>query len=95
MVGLIATNTLQNSLTALTHTMNGKRAVTPHDWKKFSSKYTAEMKSTKSLKAIRDLGERSKNGEIIRLLCYEKDNNPYCQRYMLKLFIDEFSLANA
>jgi uncharacterized protein YeaO (DUF488 family) len=47
-----------------------KSKVTPHDWKKFSSKYTAEMKSTKSLKAIRDLGERSKNGEIIRLLCY-------------------------
>jgi len=53
------------------------------------------MKSAKSLKAIRDLDERSKNGEIIRLLCYEKDNNPYCHRYMLKLLIDEFSLANA
>ena len=78
-----------------THDEWKKSKVTPHDWKKFSSKYTAEMKSTKSLKAIRDLGERSKNGEIIRLLCYEKDNNPYCHRYMLKLFIDEFSLANA
>jgi uncharacterized protein YeaO (DUF488 family) len=68
-----------------------KSKMTPHDWKKFSSKYTAEMKSAKSLKAIRNLGERSKNGEIIRLLCYEKDDNPYCHRYMLKLFIDEFS----
>jgi hypothetical protein len=58
-------------------------------------KNNASVKSTKSLKAIRDLRERSKNGEIIRLLCYEKDNNPYCHRYMLKLFIDEFSLANA
>lgn len=66
-----------------------------HDWKKFSIKYTAEMKSAKSLKAIRNLGERSKEGEIIRLLCYEKDDNPYCHRYMLKLIIDEFSFANA
>jgi len=69
--------------------------MTPGDWKKFSSKYTTEMKGAKSLKAIRNLWERSKNGEIIRLLCYEKDNNPYCHRYMLKLFIDEFFLANA
>ena len=72
-----------------------KKSKVTQDWKKFSSKYTAEMKSAKSLKAIRNLGERSKKGEIIRLLCYEKDNNPYCHRYMLKLFIDEFSLANA
>ena len=64
--------------------------MTPGDWKKFSSKYTAEMKSAKSLKAIRNLEERSKYGEIIRLLCYEKDDNPCCHRYMLKLFIDEF-----
>ena len=68
--------------------------MTPGDWKKFSSKYTAEMKSAKSLKAIRNLAERSKEGEIIRLLCYEKDDNPYCHRYMLKLFIDQFSVVN-
>ena len=43
-------------------------------------KYTAEMKSAKSLKAIRNLAERSRNGEIIRLLCYEKDGNPFCHR---------------
>lgn len=30
--------------------------MTPGDWKRFSSKYTAEMKSAKSLKAIRNLG---------------------------------------
>lgn len=24
--------------------------------------------------------ERSKNGEIIRLVCYEKHDNPYCDR---------------
>ena len=65
-----------------------KSKMTPHDWKKFSSKYTAEMKSAKSLRAISNLGERSKNGEIIRFLCYEKDDNPYCHRYMLKLFIE-------
>ena len=69
--------------------------MTPHDWKKFSSKYTAEMKSAKSRKAIWNLGERSKNGEIIRLLCYEKDDNPYCHRYMLKLVIDQSSVVNA
>ena len=69
--------------------------MTPGDWKKFSSKYTAEMKSAKSLKAIRNLGERSKNGEIIRLLCYEKNDNPYCHRYMLKLLIDQSSVVNA
>jgi uncharacterized protein YeaO (DUF488 family) len=43
-----------------THDEWKKSKVTPHDWKKFSSKYTAEMKS---LKAIRDLRERSKNGK--------------------------------
>jgi uncharacterized protein YeaO (DUF488 family) len=69
--------------------------MTPGDWKKFSSKYTAEMKSAKSRKAIRNLGERSNNGDIIRLLCYEKDDNPYCHRYMLKLFIDQSSAVNA
>ena len=69
--------------------------MTPGDWKKFSSKYSAEMKSAKSLKAIRNLGARSNNGEIIRLLCYEKDDNPYCHRYMLKLFIDQSSAVNA
>ena len=69
--------------------------MTPGDWKKFSSKYTAEMKSAKSLKAIRNLGERSNNREIIRLLCYEKNDNPYCHRYMLKLFIDESSVVYA
>ena len=72
-----------------------KSKMTPGDWKKFSSKYTAEMKSAKSLKAIRNLAERSKDGEIIRLLCYEKDDNPYCHRYMLKLFIDQSSVVNA
>ena len=69
--------------------------MTPQDWRKFSSKYTAEMKSAKSLKAIRYLAERSKDGEIIRLLCYENDDNPYCHRYMLKLFIDQSSVVNA
>ena len=65
--------------------------MTHYDWKRFSRKYTAEMKSIKSLKAMRNLWERSRSGEIIRLLCYEKNNNPFCHRYMLKLFIDEFS----
>ncbi len=53
------------------------------------------MKSAKSLKVIRILADRSKDGEIIRLLCYEKDDNPYCHRYMLKLFIDQSSVVNA
>lgn len=67
-----------------------KSKMTSYDWERFTRKYTAEMKSGKSLRAIHNLSERSKNGEIIRLLCYEKDDNPYCHRYMLKLFIDEF-----
>lgn len=64
--------------------------MTSDDWEKFSRKYTAEMKSAKSQKAIRNLWERSKNGEMIKLLCYENNGNPYCHRYMLKLFIDEY-----
>jgi Active DUF488-N3 subclade len=74
--------------------MNGKRV---HDSWRLEKifKYTAEMKSAKSLKAIRNLAERSKDGEIIRLLCYEKDDNPYCHRYILKLFIDQSSVVNA
>jgi len=68
-----------------------KSKMTPYDWKKFSRKYTTEMKSDKSQEVIQALYERSKNGEIIRLVCYEKNDNPYCHRYMLKLFIDEYS----
>jgi uncharacterized protein YeaO (DUF488 family) len=64
--------------------------MTPIDWKKFTRKYAIEMKSIKSQKVIRDLWERSKNGEKIRLICYEKDDSPFCHRYMLKLLIDEF-----
>ena len=52
------------------------------------------MKNGKSLKVIRNLAERSRNGEIVRLLCYEKDDNPFCHRYMLKLFIDQSSVVN-
>ena len=40
----------------VTHDEWKKSKVTPHDWKKFSIKYTAEMKSAKSLKAIRNSG---------------------------------------
>ena len=53
------------------------------------------MKSAKSLNAIRNLAERSRNGEIIRLLCYEKDDNPFCHRYMFKLFIDQSWVVNS
>ena len=68
--------------------------MTSDDWKKFSKRYAEEMKSAKSQKAIRNLWERSNDGEMIRLLCYEKDDNPYCHRYMLKLFIDEYPQSN-
>jgi uncharacterized protein YeaO (DUF488 family) len=67
-----------------------KSKMTTDDWDRFSSKYKMEMKSTKSLKAIKKLWKRSITGEIIRLVCYEKDNDPHCHRYMLKLLIDEF-----
>ena len=63
---------------------------TPRSWKKFLRKYTFEMRSNKSLAKLQNLWERSNNGEIIRLLCYEKDDNPYCHRYLLKLLIDEY-----
>ena len=46
-----------------THDEWKKSKVTPHDWKKSSSKYTAEMKSTKSLKAIRDQGSAARTGK--------------------------------
>jgi hypothetical protein len=49
-----------------------------------------EMRSNRSLNKIQHLWERSNDGEIIRLLCYEKDDNPYCHRYLLKLLIDEY-----
>jgi uncharacterized protein YeaO (DUF488 family) len=68
--------------------------MTSDDWKKFSKKYTDEIKSAKSQMVIQNLWERSNNGEMIKLVCYEKDDNPYCHRYMLKLFIDEYAKAN-
>ncbi len=68
--------------------------LTSHDWKNFSKRYTDEVKSAKSQMAIQNLWERSNNGEMIKIVCYEKDDNPYCHRYMLKLFIDEYVKAN-
>jgi uncharacterized protein YeaO (DUF488 family) len=61
----------------------------PYDWKRFSRKYAAEMKGIKGKKAIMNLRQRSNDGEIIRLICYENDEDPYCHRYVLKLFIDD------
>ena len=58
------TNIFQNGAPRIvTHEEWKKSKVTPHDWKKFSIKYTAEMKGTKSLKAIRNLGERAITGK--------------------------------
>jgi len=60
-------------------------------WETFSSMYCKEMKNKNKLSLIKSLRERSDRGEIITLLCWEKEDFK-CHRRLLKELIEQKSL---
>ncbi len=55
------------------------------DWSEYEKRYLKEMESKKEL--ISELKKRSDNGEVISLLCWEKDDR-FCHRRLLKNLIE-------
>ena len=55
-------------------------------WDKFKNLYLKQMEQQVGL--IKSLKTRSDNGEVITLLCWEKDDR-YCHRSLLKTLIEE------
>ena len=51
------------------------------DWSEYEKRYLKEMEANKEL--IKKLRERSDKGEIITLLCWERDDG-FCHRRLLK-----------
>ena len=61
---------------------------TVEDWKRYEEKFLPKMNGEAAIKAIEELRQRSKNGEIITLICYCKEGQ-YCHRYIIKLLIED------
>ena len=55
-------------------------------WDEFAERYLKEMGEKKEL--IHELRRRSEGGEVITLLCWERDAR-FCHRSLLKRLIDE------
>jgi len=55
------------------------------DWSEYEKRYLKEMENKKEL--ISELKKRSDNGEVISLLCWEKDDR-FCHRRLLKNLIE-------
>lgn len=55
------------------------------DWSEYERRYLKEMESKKEL--IKELKKRSDGGEVISLLCWEKDDS-FCHRRLLKDLIE-------
>ena len=55
------------------------------DWSEYKRRYLKEMEGKKEL--IKELKKRSDNGEVISLLCWEKDDR-FCHRRLLKDLIE-------
>ena len=55
------------------------------DWSEYERRYFREMESKKEL--IKKLRKRSDDGEVISLLCWEKDDR-FCHRRLLKDLIE-------
>lgn len=55
------------------------------DWSEYGERYLKEMEDKKKL--IKELKSRSDNGEVISLLCWEKDDR-FCHRRLLKNLIE-------
>lgn len=58
------------------------------DWKMFSFMYDKEMREKNKVSLIKSLRERSDGGEIITLLCWEKEDSK-CHRRLLKELIEQ------
>ena len=56
------------------------------DWGEYEKRYLKEMEDKKEL--IRELKKRSDEGEVISLLCWEKDDR-FCHRRLLKNLIEK------
>lgn len=55
------------------------------DWSEYERRYFKEMEDKKEL--IKELKKRSDEGEVISLLCWEKDDS-FCHRRLLKGLIE-------
>ena len=55
------------------------------DWSEYEKRYWKEMESKKEL--IKGLKKKSDDGEVISLLCWEKDDG-FCHRRLLKDLIE-------
>ena len=55
------------------------------DWNEYERRYFKEMETKKEL--IKELRKRSDDGEVISLLCWEKDDS-FCHRRLLKDLIE-------
>lgn len=60
---------------------------TEEDWKRYRVKFVPQMKGSKVVNKIDELRNRSKNGEIITLLCYCEPGE-HCHRYIVKSLIE-------
>jgi len=54
-------------------------------WAEYETRYFKEMAS--QTEKIRDLAQQSRHNTIT-LLCFERENNPHCHRYLLKKLIE-------
>lgn len=55
------------------------------DWNEYEKRYMKEMENKKDL--IKKLKERSDKGEVITLLCWEREDK-FCHRRLLKELIE-------
>lgn len=58
-------------------------------WEQYTELFLEEMRNPKSIEKISQLAKRSKEGEVITLLCWEKETNPCCHRHIIKEVILE------
>lgn len=55
-------------------------------WQEYEKRYLKEMSAQKE--KINILSEKTRHGTIT-LLCFEKEENPYCHRHLLKKLIEQ------
>ena len=60
---------------------------TEEDWKRYRVKLLPQMKKSEAANKIKELRHRSKNGEIITLLCY-CESGEHCHTYIVKSLIE-------
>jgi len=56
-------------------------------WAEYEGRYYSEMALQE--KNLKDLAQRSRHSTVT-LLCFERENNPHCHRYLLKKLIERF-----